>query len=87
MPIKRRAIGADNFVVVSHIKKYMRMIEGRQRADAHEALSADLDDRHAQIIMEMGNDFFGHDRIFSRALHSAVGVMPARTIAGKQCDS
>ena len=28
----------------------MRMIEGRQRSNAHETLGADLDDRSAQIM-------------------------------------
>src|SRR5437588_9809237 len=59
--IERRAIGADEFVVVAHVAEHMRMIEWRRRADAHELLRADLDDRHACVVMEMRNDVLGHD--------------------------
>src|ERR1700676_4836873 len=45
--IQRRAIGADDLVVVAEIEKHMRMVERRIGAYAHEFLRADLDDRHA----------------------------------------
>jgi len=58
--IERRAIGADVFGVVAHVTKHMRMIERRLGADAHEFPGADLDDRDAQIVVEMGNDRVRH---------------------------
>jgi hypothetical protein len=39
------------------------MIEGRLRADAHEFRDADLDQRNAGIIVEMGDHMFGHGGI------------------------
>ena len=38
----------------------MRMIEWGRRADAHEFLGADLNNRHAGIIMEMRDNVLGH---------------------------
>ena len=48
-------------VVVAHVEKDVRMVERRQRADALELARADLDHRHARIVVEMGNDVVGHD--------------------------
>src|SRR5271154_4441805 len=45
--VERRAIGANVFSVIAHVAIDMRMIERRQRADAHEFPGADLDDRDA----------------------------------------
>src|SRR5450432_91596 len=59
--IKRRAIGADDFVVVAEIEKNMRVIEGRIGAHAHELLRADLNDRNAGIIVKMGNGMVRHN--------------------------
>ena len=58
--VKRRAIRADIFGIVAHIAINVRMIERRQRADAHEFPRADLDDRNAEIVMEMGDDRIRH---------------------------
>jgi hypothetical protein len=63
--IESGTIGADDFIIAPHIEEDMRVVEGRKRADAHESLSADLDDRHAQIIVEMGNPVFCHDYILA----------------------
>src|SRR5947209_15336777 len=63
--IERGAIRADELVVVAHVAEHMRMIEGRRRADAHEFLRADVDHRHARIVMEMRNDVLGHDVLLS----------------------
>ena len=38
----------------------MRMILWWQRADTHECLGADLDDRHAGFVMEVRNDYVCH---------------------------
>jgi hypothetical protein len=54
--VERRAIGADVFGVIAHVAIDMRMIERRHGADAHEFLGADLDDRDAEIVMEVRND-------------------------------
>ena len=59
--IQRRAIRADDLVVVAEIEEHMRMIERRVGADAHEFLRADLDDGHAGIVMEVRNDVIGHN--------------------------
>src|SRR5690349_13622079 len=58
--VQRRAVRANDLVVVAEVQKYMRMVERRVGADAHEFLRADLDDRRAGIVVEMGNDRIGH---------------------------
>src|SRR5947209_2826663 len=55
-----RAVGADDFALVTHVEENMRMVERRPRADAHELLGADLDHRPPGIVVEMRNDVFGH---------------------------
>src|SRR5580698_4990321 len=51
--IERRAIGADDLVVVAEIEEHMRMVEGRIGPHAHELLRADLNDGNAGIVVEM----------------------------------
>jgi len=58
--VQCRAVRADDLVVVAEVQKHMRMVKRRIGADAHEFLRADLDDRHAGIILEMWNDRIGH---------------------------
>ena len=58
--VERRAIGADDLVVVAEIEKDMRMIERRVGADAHEFLRADLDDGNAGIVVKVRYDMIGH---------------------------
>ena len=58
--IKGGAIGADIFSVVTHVAKHVRMVVWRRGADAHELLRADLDNRNARIVMEVGYDFVAH---------------------------
>src|SRR5204862_5923265 len=60
MPIERRAVGADDLVIVAHVEEHVRMIERRARADAHELRRSDLDDGNSRIILEMRNDMVGH---------------------------
>src|SRR4051794_28473843 len=60
VPKQRRAIRADDLVVVAEIEKHMRMIERRIGAHAHEFLRTDLDDAHAGIVVKMRNDMIGH---------------------------
>src|SRR5665647_3430117 len=59
--VQRRAIRADDLVVVAEIEEDMRMIERRIGADAHELLRADLDHRDAGIVVEVRNDMVGHN--------------------------
>ena len=58
--IKRRAIGADDLVVIAEIEKDMRVIERRIGAHAHELLRADLNDRYAGFVVKVRNDMVGH---------------------------
>ena len=44
-PIDGRAVGADRLVLVAHVDEDVRVIERRQRADAHELAHADGDRR------------------------------------------
>jgi hypothetical protein len=60
MAIKRRAIGANNFVVVAHVAENVGVIERRQGADAHECPGANLDDGNARLVVEMRNDLVCH---------------------------
>src|SRR5205085_7704611 len=58
--VQRRAIGANDLVVVAEIEKNMRMIERRVGAHAHEFLRTDLDDRNSGIVMEVRDNIIGH---------------------------
>ena len=53
--VKRRAIRANAFILVAHVDKDMRMIEGRIGADAHEFLHADFNRLVSAGVLEMGN--------------------------------
>jgi hypothetical protein len=44
----------------------MRMIEGRQSADAHEFLGADPKLRDAWLVVKMRRDMSGHDDVRER---------------------
>ena len=56
VPIERRAIRANVLRVRSHVAEYVRMIEWRHGADAHELPGTDVNDGDAKIVMKMGND-------------------------------
>jgi hypothetical protein len=43
----------------------VRVVERRQRADAHELLSADLDNADTGVIVEMGYDSVHHGMAFA----------------------
>src|SRR6516162_9540471 len=58
--IKRRAIGADDLVVVAKVEKNVRVVEGRIGTHAHELLRADLNDGNTGIVMEMRDDMIRH---------------------------
>ena len=76
---QRRAIGADALVRRAHVDVNMRMIEGRQRADAHEFLRADAHRRDAGLIVEMGRGMFGHRSLpfrFIEAPRGRFGISP-----------
>ena len=55
------AIGADDFRLIAHVEKHVRVIERRHLADTFEFPCADLDYRHARGVVKMGYDFLGHD--------------------------
>ena len=67
VPVERRAIRTDDFGVVAHVEKDMRVIERGQGAHAHELPGADFDHRNARLIVKMGNDGVRHGRIPIRA--------------------
>src|SRR5450631_3908563 len=58
--IQRRAIGADDLVVVAKVEEDMRVVERRIGAHTHEFLRADLNDRNAGIVVKVWNDMIGH---------------------------
>src|SRR5882724_2876599 len=58
--VERRAIRADDLVVVAEIEEDMRMVERRVGAHAHEFLRADLDHRDPGVVMEVRDDMVGH---------------------------
>src|ERR1700730_3192784 len=64
--IMRRGIRADGIVIVAHVDENMRMVEGRQSADAHEFLGADRHLWNARLIVEMRRAMGGHDLSKSR---------------------
>jgi len=73
--VQRRAIRANVFGVVAHVAIDMWMIERRQGADTHEFLGADLDDRNAEIVMEVRDDRIRHALDF-RLVPSYWGINP-----------
>ena len=58
--VQRRAIGADDLVVIAKIQEDVRVIERRVGADAHEFLRADLDDGNTGIVVKVWDDMIGH---------------------------
>src|SRR5262249_54166929 len=58
--VERRAVRADDLFVLTHIKKDVGMIIGRRRTNTHEFRSADLYDRHAGVVLEVGDNMFRH---------------------------
>jgi len=88
--VERRAIGTDVLGVVAHVAEHMGMIERRLGAHAHEFPGADLDDRNARVVVEMGNDRIRHglNGVSSREHHSdpagrflAAGWLKSRKLA------
>ncbi len=61
--VERRAIGADGFRALAHVDENVRMVEGRQGADAHEAMRADFHARQAGLIVEVRRGVVSHIRI------------------------
>src|SRR4051812_35059916 len=58
--VQRRAVGADDLVVIAEVEEDVRMIERRIGAHAHELLRADLDDGDTGIVVEVRDDMVGH---------------------------
>ena len=63
--VEGRAIFADDFVVVAHVAEYVRMVERRPGADAHELLRTDLDYRDAWFVVKMRYGMVGHKTLAS----------------------
>ena len=63
--VQRRAIFADYFVFVAHIAEYVRMVERRPGADAHELLRTDLDYRDTGFVVKMRYGMIGHKMLAS----------------------
>ena len=61
--IERRAIGTHILHRVAHIAIDMRMVLWWQGTHTHKFLGADPDDRNAEVVMEMRNDFVRHSGI------------------------
>lgn len=60
VPIKRRAIGAQNLIIASHIEVDMRMIERGPCAHALQFFDADGDFFSTCVIGEVRNNAGGH---------------------------
>ena len=60
--IVRRAIGADDFVVLAHVEIDMGVIKRGQGANALEFLGANLDLAEAFSVVEMGRGAVCHER-------------------------
>jgi len=83
--IERRTIWADDFLVLAHIKKNVRMIVGRCRPDAHEFPGADLDHWDARIVVKVGDNVFRHQKFL--VLPRFVRRSSGGTIAGAPDDA
>ncbi len=55
------AIGADGFLVGAEIDENMRMVEWRERPDAHEFAAADTDPGESRRVVEMGGGSLSHE--------------------------
>src|SRR4051794_3220714 len=73
--VQRRAIRADDLVVVAEIEEHMRMIERRIGAHAHEFVRADLDYGDAGVIVEVRNHVIGHIFPLCRNDVDAIGLL------------
>src|SRR4029078_1013011 len=58
--IERRAIRADDFLVLAHVEKNMRMIVRWRCPDTHELTGADVDYRNPRIVVKVGADMLRH---------------------------
>ena len=63
--VQGRTIFADNLIFVAHIAKYVRMVERRPGANAHELFRADLDYRDAWFVVKMRYGMVGHKTLAS----------------------
>ena len=81
MSKERRAIGADMLYRIAHVAIDMRMVLWRQCADTHELLGADLDDRNAEVVMEMRNDFVCQAGVRNKSGSLAILAAIRRAIA------
>lgn len=57
---QRRAIRTDDFVVVSHIKKDVRVIIRWLGADAFEFACANMDDTDSYVVVKMRGNTLSH---------------------------
>ena len=74
--VMRRAIGADGLIRSAHVDIDVGVIEGRQRADAHELLRPDLHRRNAGLVVEMGRGMLGHGPLVLLRRAGAAGRFP-----------
>ena len=81
--VKRRAIGADRLVRGAHVDEHMRMIERRQRPDAHELLGADAHLRERRAIMDSGA-WNGRTSVLLFRFGAGSGVCAYRYNAGRR---
>src|SRR5690348_8128005 len=82
--VKRGAVWANVLGIVAHVAEHVRMIVWRRGADAHEFLGADLDHRHARIVMKMRNNVVSHKRSVGP---DGMGLNFCSTIAASGPDS
>jgi hypothetical protein len=69
------AVGTDDLGGISHVKKHVRMIKGRQLTNAHELPGTYLDQGDARRVMKVRNNAFRHDSIsFSNRESAAPAV-------------
>lgn len=68
--IERRAIGADDLVLIAHVEEHVGVVERRPCPHAHEFARTDLDDRDAGVVLEVRNDVLRHNAAPFRTLLS-----------------
>ena len=58
---ERRAVRADALVLVAEGQEHVRVVIGRQCADAHEVMGADLDPGKPFMVVNVKDCLVGHD--------------------------
>ena len=77
VPIERRTVGTDDFLLITHVDENVGMIEGRLGANALEFLCPDVYGGNPSFVVVFGGEIFSHSPTRS-AVPEGLGDSTAR---------